>query len=333
VLLAYPCGVLVGFPVHSLVLPLALVAGGATLGLLDGWTRDGRLPPAPLLAALATLLINLLAAGGISFPGVAGNAWLLAAITLNLLPTDRGRSLSVAASLAVTVGVAVLLVLNFLTAYSPVLQSQASLVKGRTLASQGRPDAAVDAYRQATRQDPYDPTPWLHLAQLYHQMYLRNASGASWDQFERAMSEARARDPRSASLMTRQGNWYMEAHARSGDDRHLAAARDAFRRATRLVPQGAMEHARLAWASFLAGDQAAAETEAARALRLDEMHPHLERKLAERVFPWDRGSRGGEKPISVEQRMRQVRNEPRKGGSGAKRARGRMLGAIASKSS
>lgn len=309
VLLAYPCGMLVGFPVHVLVLPLTVVVGGATIWLFDGWTRAGRLPVAPLLAALATLVINLLAAGGISFPGVAGNLWLLAAISLSLSPGDRPRKLSAVTSLALAVGAAALLAANFLTVYSPVLESQASLVRGRSLSVQGRPDAAVAAYQEAARQDPYDPTPWMHLAQLFHQMYLRDGGPAAWDRFEQAVSEARARDPRSPSLMTRVGNWYLEAHRESGDPRHAEAAQQAFQRAAELAPQGAIEHAQWAWASFLAGDEQTAAAQAEKALRLDASHPHEERKLANRVFPWDRTGGNRENSISVEQRMRQLRTE------------------------
>ena len=65
-------------------LPAALVC----LGLLGDWVRRGRLPVWVVAVAWAALVVNLGAAGGIGFPGVAVVFWMLAAICLNLAQAE-----------------------------------------------------------------------------------------------------------------------------------------------------------------------------------------------------------------------------------------------------
>ena len=311
VLLAYPCGSLVGFPVHILIVPLAFSAGALTLVLLHGWTREGQLPLAPLLGALAVLVINLLAAGGIGFPGVADSGWLLAALALNVLPACPAWSPSRRILGTMALGIGGLIGLCLLTLYSPVLNGQAKLAMGHSLLMRGRAESAAFAYLDAANADPYDNTAWLHLAQLYHRMALADNIDIFWPEFEHAVREATRRDPRSNSLRTRVGNWYLAAYEESSDPKLLESARAAFQQAVNRYPQGSMEHARCAWASYLAGDLESARAEAAEALRLDKLNPHAERKLSARSFPadWNTGSEGHR--MSVEQRMQQLRRGDR----------------------
>ncbi len=82
-LLAYPCGAASGFlpdvELLVIVLPSAVLAGV----LLDRWVDGGQLLRWMLIVPLIVLYVNLLAAGGISFAGVAQTGWLLLALVLN----------------------------------------------------------------------------------------------------------------------------------------------------------------------------------------------------------------------------------------------------------
>ena len=78
-----------------------------SIWVLHPWVSGGKLPAGPLVVAAGALLVNLLAAGGIALPGVAGLLWVLAALVLNVVenqeqapprPNDRAQP---AASLAV----------------------------------------------------------------------------------------------------------------------------------------------------------------------------------------------------------------------------------------
>ncbi|MCY2988749.1 MAG: O-antigen ligase family protein [Planctomycetota bacterium] len=84
-LLAYPCGAASGFlpdvELLVIVLPSAALAGV----LLDRWVDGGQLLRWMLIVPLVVLYVNLLAAGGISFAGVAQTGWLLLAMVLNQL--------------------------------------------------------------------------------------------------------------------------------------------------------------------------------------------------------------------------------------------------------
>ncbi len=330
VLLAFPCGWLVGFPVESIVLPLALTVGLGTVGLLQGWVRQGDLPTWTIAAAMGVLLLNLLAAGGVGFPGVAQTGWVLLACLLNL----RGRvvrwSPPRAATVAIGAAALALPVLCFLTLYRPVLQCQAELNQGNAYRLQGQFRDAEAAYTAAAASDPFSSVPWLSRAQLYHDL-LRNGGGdAERRSFREATDQAQGRDPRSSSLMTRIGHWYLtlqppaaQALTPAQEDAQDAAV--AYQRASDLYPHGNMERAQLAWAHYLAGDLRRAGQEAAEALRLDGLVPHQERKLSQRILVGDTGQviEGHAKNSppspkdgwSAEQRMHQLRTLSEAGNS------------------
>src|SRR5207302_8601434 len=60
-----------------------LLVGGAALAFMRPWILHGTLPRRLPALAAAVLAINLLAAGGIAYPGVAGTFWMLVALALN----------------------------------------------------------------------------------------------------------------------------------------------------------------------------------------------------------------------------------------------------------
>lgn len=84
-LLAYPCGAVSGFMPDVELIVIALPPAALCSVLLSRWVDGGRLFRWMLLAPLLVLYVNLLAAGGINFAGVAQTGWLLLALVLNQL--------------------------------------------------------------------------------------------------------------------------------------------------------------------------------------------------------------------------------------------------------
>ena len=83
-LLSVPLGMLSAAPPSAggracLGLPLA----AATVAVLLGWIREGRMPGWLPAVGVVVLLVDLLAAGGIGLPGVAGTFWLLLCLGLS----------------------------------------------------------------------------------------------------------------------------------------------------------------------------------------------------------------------------------------------------------
>ncbi|MCO6456801.1 MAG: O-antigen ligase family protein [Pirellulaceae bacterium] len=306
-LLAYPGGWLNGYPLDWIVLPLGLLFGAATTGLLRGWIGSGPLTAGPLWAALAVLLINLLAAGGIGFPGVAQSGWVLLALALNLAGPASVWRPGRAAAMATAAGVGGLAALCIWTLYQPVLQSEAQLAQGSQWRASGRPREAAEAFAAAARSDPFSSAPWMHLAQLHHELYLRDGSPEDLRAWEQAAAEAQRRDPRSSAQSTQFGRWYLAGWLRRRDARLLDLAIESFLRAARLYPSGSMERAQLAWTLHLRGDADAAAEAAELALELDRANPHAERRLARRTLAGDPGLPGLPDLPSAEQRMRQLR--------------------------
>jgi predicted Zn-dependent protease len=244
------------------------------------------------------LLVNLLAAGGIGFPGVAGSVWLLMAVGLNLT-ARRGFAWSAPrrvgwALLAVVVS---LLVACFQTAYLPILNGRVWQDRGEVLvyASRELTDpvevqqallAALRAFEEAAEADRFAAEPRMNAAQIYHQLALRlpddAAKAAAAEHFARMAQETLDRDRRSQARVAAVGYMDFESYDATDNHRHLTRSRDRFQRAVELFPSNSFARARLAWTHHLAGDDIAAAEEAAEALRLDALTPHEERKLGQR---------------------------------------------------
>jgi hypothetical protein len=282
----------------TIVLWLGLPVAAATIWLLHLWVATGALGSRSLAIAVAVLLVNLSAAGGIGFPGVAGSLWLLMALALNLA-SHRGFEFAaprwaMGALLAVTL---TLLAACFQTAYLPVLNCRVSQERGTDLVYESRELtdpvqsqrallAALRAFESAAAADRFAAEPRMDAARIYHEWRLRlpdeAAKEAAGEGFTLMASEALKRDRRSHVAATGVGYMEFEAYDFTGDVRYLTRSRGSFQRAVDLFPNNNFARARLAWTHHLAGDETAAAREAAEALRLDSLTPHRERKLSQR---------------------------------------------------
>jgi hypothetical protein len=282
------------------------------------WVVAGRLAPVMLVAPLAALLMNLSAAGGISFPGVAINLWLL--LVLLLAATGNGPAREQTrgpgsawpgrstATWALAVVVAILAAAAYWTDYRPVLHSEEKMAQARLAAQQGRLQAADQALLEAARRDPFAAQPWEQLAALRHLQWTHTRSALDAHRFQEAAEQMLAHQPRSSRAHHQLGDWQLAAYRLADDPQELSAAIASYRRGVELHPNDSRGRAQLAWALHLANDsQAAAQAELA--LQLDALNPHGERKLArQQLFDPGPSSAGGQLPPgNAEQLMQSVR--------------------------
>ena len=278
----------VGFPLDFVLLGMGLPVATVVLVLLHEWVSGGRLPPLAVPLAVFALLLNLAAAGGINYPGVAGSLWMLSAIGLasaggSAFDRDRVASsglFAVAVPACIVLGAAAALCLS--TAYTPTLQMGS--LRRRFPASwlQPRP-GTTDIYPLVEQTDPYSPIPWQMVANHYLSQWRQSGQRpADWHHFSHAAARALSLSPRSSSSYQLVGTWYVEAYQVNSSPDALRSAAEAYRRAVQLYPHNGMLHAELAWILSTLQERPAAVAEATLALQLDDQNPHSEQKLAER---------------------------------------------------
>jgi O-antigen ligase len=289
-LLAWPLGQLSAAPPGPAATLLGLPLAAATALLLSGWVRQGRLPPLLPAIGVAVMLVNLLAAGGIGQPGVAGSFWLL--LALGLFPSATGVSpvheqahgqaargsfrpvafamLSVAMTLAVCC---------YLSGYGPVLRSQAHMRTAEQEMFSGRLAEAEAELGAAAAADPLAAEPWRQLATLSFADWRRDRKPETYQRFTQCMTTALGQAPHSAATWLAAGDRYLEIFVERGPAEALSPALEAYRRAVELYPNDARCHAKLALACQAAGDRAGLRREARTALRLDQLTPHEDKKL------------------------------------------------------
>jgi O-antigen ligase len=278
VLLSVPLGLMSSAPpglaAVMLGLPVALVVGL----LLWPWVDRGQLPRLLPAMGVVVLLVNLLAAGGIGLPAVSGTLWLLLAMGLSEADPREPRRLSIGtALLALVVGV-ILAVACYASAYAPVMKYQATM---RSVLQDSL--HAEDHLREAAAADPWSPEPWNQLANLAFERWKGRPDHGDFLCFEQACEQSLARHPNASSAWLHFGDCYMEGFGKTGDQQHLAKAIRLYERAASLYPNNALSRARLAAAYRAAGRSADFQREAARALELDKITPHADKKLPEEL--------------------------------------------------
>ena len=175
-LLTFPAGWAGGMTPDLALLWTALPAAGVALWCFHAWVRHGRLSAWPLGVAGVALLVNLLAAGGIGYPGVGLLVWWLAALAVNIAENQPdGTPEPVAESRWVwrpTLALVLLLLLAgtcFMTMYRPVLRAQQYLGEARRVTSESASERLILA---AVEADPWWAEPWEMLADLRSRRWL-----------------------------------------------------------------------------------------------------------------------------------------------------------------
>ncbi len=271
-LLSVPMAIMNATPIFWAVPLTGVFVGAGVLAILRPWVAWG--DDSPLLWTLAAggLLIHLLFAGGISFPGVAGSLWVLVAMALNTVRCGE-RSAGPRTGLVVLVAGLALTAACYVTGYQPILAR--GLVTKLFL---GEGDAR-DLLLKAAAVDPWAFEPRQHLAELIHQQYSAEPFLPDTAELDNAVDEAIQRAPRSASLYHQFGTAYYDLYRRHGDRQCLAKAVRLLTSAVALYPNDCRKRADLAEAYQSAGDQAGCERQSAEALRLDRATPHADKRL------------------------------------------------------
>ncbi len=275
VLLSIPVGSMSAAPPVWFVSLAAIPVGIVVLTMLRPWVLNANESPLLWTFAAAVLLIHLLFAGGITFPGLAGSLWLLVALALNASACGQ-RPASRRTGAAVLAGALVLLFGCHLTGYQPTLTAR--LLTDRVLAGVGDPRTML---QEAVDADPWATEPRRFLADVICQQWLAHPDPATMAEFDRAVQNTLDRAPRAATIYRQFGLAYCDCYAVNRDRDLLVKGIRLLKRATELYPNDCRKRADLADAYLAAGDQANYQHERDEALRLDQLTPHLDKKLSE----------------------------------------------------
>ncbi len=279
-LLAIPLGMLSWAPPGLISIAIGFPLAAATACLLSGWVREGGLPPALPAVGTAVLLVHLLAAGALGFPGVAGTLWLLLALGLR---GDAPRQAPRAAAFGALAFAFVLALACHQTAYGPVLQAQNASHAARDAVSAGRFDRAETWLRTAAEADPLAAEPWRDLASLALQTWQQTGDLKSLERFREADAAATKREPNSAAAWFASGQWHLTVYGKTQAMRDAERAVGSFQQAVAQYPNSGRYRAQLALAHDAAGDETAFEQQAREALRLDRLTPHADKKLPDQL--------------------------------------------------
>ena len=273
------------------------VAAGALV-----WNRRP-LDSGALGAAVVAVLVNLLAAGGLSVPAVALALWVTAAVGLNLRE-DRGcgRLREFAGRLA-PFGLAVVWVAllgTFVGAVTPHWKVEAALAHADD-ALKARPprvEVAEQVLEASTEADRFSSRVWQRLAAVEYQVWRERGSKAAdlrWRKVPILMlmavtaprptdswSRHRQRALMTSLLLKQLGGSISPMET----TRYRADVVQASRKAVGLYPTNASLRAWLAEASAEIGMTADALKEGREAVRLDALTPHQNKKLDPSVRQW-----------------------------------------------
>ena len=280
-------------PLYAVLIIIWAIAAAIFAVTQSGWEIQSSV----IACAIVGLAIHLLGAGGIGMPGVAQSLWVLLALGLNVAErarsprSARSKSLARAAVLA-SAGVVVcfaLLVLRPVTASQSAIQSGQRRLLDRDLAG------AETQFQAAAKFDPLSAEPWIELTRIHYERWRPERGRVAEEQFGHAV--------RSVEMATGLAPSSLEPYSLMGGLFEARAARDApfwpraiqaYRRCVQIYPTSATLHARLANSLWQSGEHDAARVEMSRALQLDNLTPHLDKKLAKQERDWIETRLGGE---------------------------------------
>ncbi len=269
---------IVAAPPSTAAVPLALALAAGCLWLLHDWVDGGELPQALPAIGVAVLLVNLLAAGAMGFPAVAGTLWLLLALGLNEADSGRWRTVPRAVALSGLILAVTLAVTCYLSGYGPVLRCRGSMA-----AAERNPAKAAVHLANAAMEDPLDGRPCRQLAAIVFRDWRVSPMPGKFELFETYCTAALERMPHSSHAHRIAGDWYLEAFKATSNQEHINKAIDYYGNAVEMYPNSGLCHAKLALALHAAGRWEAFRREAETALELDDETPHLDKKLPEEL--------------------------------------------------
>jgi hypothetical protein len=288
-----------GFPLARMHMLLVVAGIVGAWWIWRGWAQAGALAKRLPLVATIALLVNLLAAGGISYPGVAGSLWLLLAIELNLTEGASYHADEVAlagsfpartatlfrskiARWAAGMALAAMLAIAIWTEYLPVMacRLQLSIADAGVVAS--RADQSRDALVAAVAADPWSPEAAARLAEQRFADYQALPTPTQRRSLLEADALARQLAPRHSGVWAQSADFAAAIHEHTSSVEDLDAADRYFERAIELFPSHAELLAKAAnfWQSV--GKLDRAREAAVEAIRVDDLMRaggHTDREL------------------------------------------------------
>ncbi len=285
--LSLPLGALSAAPPSLAAVAISLPVAAAAFALLFGWVQHGSIPPWLPGLGIVVLLIDLLGSGGISYPGIAASLWLLLALGLR---REGRRVLGKRLGVLLILAVIGLLAACYETAYRPVVACQSHIFQAERHVSEAGKDneathlpAAVQHLEAAAAADPRSADPWRLMADLRFRQWQSEPSEAHFAAFQAATDAVAGRAPLSAMDWTLAGKRYRAIASRARSQRESAEVNDraisCLQRAVVLYPNSAVHRAWLAEAYLESKDRASFQREAEKALWLDRVTPHREKRL------------------------------------------------------
>jgi hypothetical protein len=262
-----------------------MIVWAVAAAIFSATHADWKVRPRVVACAIAGLAIHLLGAGGIGMPGVAQSLWVLLAVGLNSAesrhePCTTHSKLLARVALLVSVGALACFAVFVLR---PVTASQSAISSGRSRLASRDWAGAEGQFQAAAKFDPVSAEPWIELTRIYYERWRQEQGRGGEEKFGQAVRAAETAirlAPSSLepySLMA--GLW----EARSArDEQFWPNSAEAYRRCVENYPTSATLHARLANSLWRSGAHDAARHVMKRALELDSLTSHLDKKLAKR---------------------------------------------------
>ncbi len=242
--------------------------------------NHGELPGRLPLLAAGVLTINLLAAGGIAFPGVAASLWLLLALGVHLTGADapshvlKGRSVARAAC-----GAAAVFGAFSWSDYLPVMQSRLLMLQSESAVGGSR----EETLRSAAEADPRWVRPWEALEAMELSRWRGRHDRTAFERWERALEEVNRRRPHSAAARLHAGNAYLDAYQVAHREHDLLQALANYGTGRAAVSQPRREPCPAGRGAGRRRQAAGIASEPPPRLRLDELSPHEDQKLSQEL--------------------------------------------------
>ncbi|QDT90602.1 O-antigen ligase family protein [Gimesia algae] len=274
-----------------------ILNASASLRATDQGVTTSLLPLA-FAAAFIALCIHLSGAGGIAMPAITQTWLLLLALAFpvvtasdnpNVSSVEQSRPGSSQTEPAIhlrALSLTVCLILTFffiVSSFAPtiqrkslVLQAEQSLLRGSSVRNAQR------YFSQASQADPLSPAPWQALAEIEFREGEQNRST-----FERGVElkkEAIQRDPLNPRHYFDLGRQWELQYQATHHQTDLTSALKYFQRAIAGYPHNSLYRAKYAEALSDAGESAASQNEAQRAIELDAANrrgQHVDKYLNE----------------------------------------------------
>ncbi len=282
--LAFCAGLPFGFYLSVPQMVIALVIGGAMIAALWRWIASGTMPARLAAIALLVLSIHWLAAGGLSFPGVADTFWILLALGLNgpagaVVPRAAKswwRRLLPSVALGITVSAAVGC---YFSALLPVMRCRAEMIGAAN--PRLNDQARIAGWLRAVAADAFAVDPWIEMARLAGQRALENPDDALWrKRLLTAVSSVIALRGHSSATWNEMAELFRAIYDKAPSEALAERILQLSRGAAYLYPNSARLQAEYGLALAQAGDDKDARRVAGRALELDELTPHADKKLS-----------------------------------------------------